>query len=555
MPNRIAFRGIRISCVLLASSAGFGALAQVPGSFPPGPVESSAPALLPPDQLENLVAPVALYPDQLLSQVLAASTYPLEIVEAQQWLAQNGYLRGPQLVDAAKQQNWDPSVQALVIFPDALALLSRDVQWTTALGNAFLAQQADVMDAIQRLRARAQNNGRLRSTPQEIVTNPWQGGQWQPGDDPIEIRPADPRMMYVPSYNPQYVWGPPAQGVYPSLGYSSFAPQQGYYPQFGDSSYGPPQGNYPQGGDSSSGSSIGQFLGTAVNLASYFTGFGGLASGTGWGWALNWLTHSVLSNGSFLDMFGFHNGNSYGGGYGSGGGYGAPSVWLHDPGHRGGVPYSNSQVASRFGGGYRTRNVAFTSRSGFGGGSYSGGHYDGGSRGNFGGGWRTLAGDRIGGQTFGGRESAWRSPSNTRAFSNSYGASNFASANRGYSSPGYGASGYGAGGYGTRGYGASPNRAANYPTSPMGRGNGANGFRGSQSPGWSSRNAPSFRASNQHFSESRSRERFSAPRQSSHFSAPHFSAPHVSRSHGSGGRSSGGHGSKSRGSGGRSHKH
>ena len=137
MPNRRALRGIRISCALLASSVIFNALAQAPGSYPPGPAESSAPALLAPDQLENLVAPVALYPDQLLSQVLAASTYPLEIVEAQQWLGQNGYLRGPQLVDAAKQQNWDPSVQALVIFPDALALLSRDVQWTTALGNAF----------------------------------------------------------------------------------------------------------------------------------------------------------------------------------------------------------------------------------------------------------------------------------------------------------------------------------------------------------------------------------------------------------------------------------
>ena len=392
MPNRRALRGTRISCVLLASSAVFSAVAQVPG-YPPGPGESSAPALLAPDQLENLVAPVALYPDQLLSQVLAASTYPLEIVEAQQWLGQNGYMRGPQLVDAARQQNWDASVQALVIFPDALALLTRDVQWTTALGNAFLAQQADVMDAIQRLRARAQNNGRLRSTPQEIVANQWQGGQ-----DPIEIRPSDPRMMYVPSYNPQNIWGPPAQGNYPQVGGS-------YY---GDSS------GYSSG--SSSGSSIGQFFGAAVNLASYFTGFGGLASG--WGWALNWLTHSVLLNGSFLSMFGFHSGDSFGGGYSSGGGYGAPSVWVHNPAHRGGVPYSNREVAGRFGGGYRTRNVAFTSRSGFGGGTSSGGHYDGGSRGSLGGGWRTPAGDRIGGQNYGGREAVWRSPSNTRAFRN-----------------------------------------------------------------------------------------------------------------------------------------
>ena len=543
MPNRLALRGIRISCVLLASSVIFSALAQSPGGYAPYSGEPSAPALLPPDQLENVVAPVALYPDQLLSQVLAASTYPLEIVEAQQWLGQNGYLRGPQLISAARQQNWDPSVQALVIFPDALALLTRDVQWTTALGNAFLAQQADVMDAIQRLRARAQNNGRLRSTPQEIVTNQWQGGQWQPGDDPIEIRPADPRMMYVPSYNPQNVWGPPAEGNYPQVGGS-------YY---GDSS------GYSGGSSSSGGSSIGQFLGTAVNLASYFTGFGGLASGTGWGWALNWLTHSVLFNGSFLDLFGSHGGNSYGAnsyGGGYGGGYGAPSVWVHDPGHRGGVPYSNAQVAGRFGGGYRTRNVAFTSRSGFGGGSYNGGHYDGGSRGNLGGnlggGWRTPGGDRTGGQTFSGRDAGWRGPSNNRAFSNSYAASNFGSANRGYSTSGFGAGGYGSRGYGAAGYRAGGNREPNYQTS-YNRGNLGNGYRNSpsQDRGWSSRNAPAMRASNQHFSESRSREKFSAPRQSSQ----HFSAPHVSRSHGSGGHSSGGHGSKSHGSGGHSHKH
>jgi len=495
MPNRRALRAIRIFGVLLASSVGFSAGAQVPGgpggALPLAQPPGQAPALLAPDQLDNLIAPVALYPDQLLSQVLAASTYPLEIVEAQQWLRQNGYLRGPQLVDAAKQQNWDPSVQALVIFPDALALLTRDVQWTTALGNAFLAQQADVMDAIQRLRARAQNSGRLRSTPQEIVSNQAQGG-----GNPIEIRPSDPRMMYVPLYNPQNVWGPPAQGDYPRVG-ASFS---GYSP---DSSYGYSSG-YPSG--SSSGSSIGQFFGAAVNLASYFTGFGGLASG-GWGWALNWLTHSVLLNGLFFNLFGFHGGNSYGvNSYA--GGYGAPSVWVHDPGHRGGVPYSNREVAGRFGGGYRTRNVAFTSRGGFAGSAFGGGHYDGGgSRGNLGGGWRTPGSDRIGGQQ------AWRTPSSARSFGNSYS--------------------------------TAGNRTAGYPL--------ANAYRNSPSPasGWNSRNAPAVRASNQHFSEARSTQRFSAPRQSSQ----HFSAPHVSRSHVSGGHSSGGHGSKSHGSGGHSHKH
>ena len=121
-------------------------------------------------QLDNLVAPLALYPDPLLSQVLVAATYPLEVVEANQWLQDNRSLTGTALMDAAKQQNWDASVQALVAFPDVLARLNQDVRWTTDLGNAFLGQQKDVMAAVQRLRARAQANGKLTSTPQETVS-------------------------------------------------------------------------------------------------------------------------------------------------------------------------------------------------------------------------------------------------------------------------------------------------------------------------------------------------------------------------------------------------
>ena len=156
-----------ILCVLLLPTFGWAqAGPQTPpaGQFPAAdqaPPSDQAPSLSP-DQLANLVAPVALYPDQLLGQVLAAATYPLEIMEAQQWLQHNSNLHGQQLVEAAKQQNWDPSVQAMVAFPDVMALLARDVRWTTDLGNAFLAQQADVMNAIQNLRARAQQNGRLR---------------------------------------------------------------------------------------------------------------------------------------------------------------------------------------------------------------------------------------------------------------------------------------------------------------------------------------------------------------------------------------------------------
>ena len=147
-----------------------------PSSDTADPQQQQSQPLLSPDQLNNLVAPVALYPDALLGQVLAASTYPLEIVEAQQWLQHNSNLEGQQRIDAAKQQNWDPSVQALVAFPDVLRMLSSDDRCSTDLGNAFLAQQADVMSAVQRMRERARANGRLNSTPQQRVTTETQDG-------------------------------------------------------------------------------------------------------------------------------------------------------------------------------------------------------------------------------------------------------------------------------------------------------------------------------------------------------------------------------------------
>src|SRR5579862_7177500 len=159
---------------------------------PSYPQQTHATAQSSPQQLSNLVAPVALYPDMLLSEVLAASTYPLELVQAEQWVRSNPGLQGRALVEAAKQQNWDPSVQALVAFPDVLQLLTRDIQWTTDLGNAFLAQQAGVMDAIQQLRAEARANGRLRDTAQQRVILD-QGGAEQGA---IEIQPTDPQVVY-----------------------------------------------------------------------------------------------------------------------------------------------------------------------------------------------------------------------------------------------------------------------------------------------------------------------------------------------------------------------
>ena len=116
-------------------------------------------ANLPPDQLDSLVAPIALYPDPMLAQVLAASTYPLELMQLQQWLEKNKDLKDKALVDAVEKQPWDPSVQGLAALPDVVKRLADDIQWTTDLGNAFLAQQNDVMEAVQRMRKKAQGSG------------------------------------------------------------------------------------------------------------------------------------------------------------------------------------------------------------------------------------------------------------------------------------------------------------------------------------------------------------------------------------------------------------
>ena len=213
--NLVVRQTLGVICALLLLGFPAGALfaqAPAPPAQPSGPAQPLSPA-----QLDTLVAPIALYPDPLLSQVLVASTYPLEVVEAEQWLQRNGNLKGQQLMDAARQQNWDASVQALVAFPDVLADLNQDVQWTTALGNAFLAQQSDVMTAVQRMRARAQANGRLSSTPQQTVTTETQGGQTA-----IDIAPANPQVIYVPEYDPTYIWGPPVWGAYPPLDYYGY---------------------------------------------------------------------------------------------------------------------------------------------------------------------------------------------------------------------------------------------------------------------------------------------------------------------------------------------
>src|SRR5204863_2242925 len=165
---------------------------------------------IPNEKLDSLVAPIALYPDPLLAQTLAASTYPLEVIQLQQWLANNKHLKGQALVDSVEKQPWDPSVQATAAFPDVVKLLGDNVAWTMDLGNAFLAQQADVMDAVQRMRAKAQGTGNLKASAQQKVET-----KTVENKQVIVIQPANPDVVYVPQYSPTEVYGGAPAYPYP----------------------------------------------------------------------------------------------------------------------------------------------------------------------------------------------------------------------------------------------------------------------------------------------------------------------------------------------------
>ena len=167
-----------------------------------GTAESRAQAPLGSEQLDALTAPIALYSDTLLAQVLIASTYPAEVAQAGQWAQQNSSLQGAALDTALQQQPWDPSVKALVQVPTVLQQMNSRMDWTQQLGDAFLVQQADVMDSVQRLRQRAESAGNLMTTEQQRVVTEGTGPS-----QTIVIEQANPQVMYVPSYEPQVVYG------------------------------------------------------------------------------------------------------------------------------------------------------------------------------------------------------------------------------------------------------------------------------------------------------------------------------------------------------------
>jgi hypothetical protein len=304
---------------------------------------------IPPDQLDSLVAPIALYSDPLLTQTLAASTYPLEIVRLHTWLAKNPGLKDKALADAVAKQPWDPSIQAMAALPDLVKHLADDIQWTTDLGNAFLAQQSDAMDAVQHMRKKAQHKGNLKSTEQRKVET-----KTVENKSVIVIEQANPQVVYVPSYDPVVVYGPP---VYP-------------YPPI----YCPPPGYYAAG-----------------MAISFEIGVGMVAF---WGWlGLGlWLGANNINNNNF---FNGNSNTSVGNRTNVGGNRGGN--WQHNPHHRGGAPYRDRATADRFCGTTRGdllgRQAAARQRVGRQGGNLASNRTGGGGIGNVG--W--LGGGNRGG--------------------------------------------------------------------------------------------------------------------------------------------------------------
>jgi hypothetical protein len=283
-------------------------IVSAPLPHPQAATTTSSAAKIPNDQLDSLVAPIALYPDPLLAQVLAASTYPLEIIQLQQWMTRHPELKGEALAAAVEKEDWDPAVQGLAALPDVVKRLGDDIQWTTDLGNAFLAQQSDVMDAVQRMRRKASDAGTLKTTEQQKVTT-----QVVQTKEVIVIQQANPQVIYVPAYNPVVVYGPP---IYP-------------YPPI----YYPPPGYY------AAGVAIGFGVGIAM----------GAFWGGGWGYGPRWGYGSVNINvnNRYVNHYNRYNSyNRYGGN------------WNHNPRHRGGTPYADRNTANRFGGTARGDSMA-----------------------------------------------------------------------------------------------------------------------------------------------------------------------------------------------------
>ena len=276
--------------VLLAVPPGI--LAQTAGP-PPPPPPPAAPQAGPPsaplkqEELDQLLAPIALYPDALLAQVLMASTYPLEVVQAARWVKANPNVKDKQLENAMQQQPWDPSVKSLAALPQVLQMMNDKLDWTQKLGDAFLAQEKELMDTVQKLRAKAEAAGNLKSTPEQKIIVEQQV---------IRIEPASPQVVYVPTYNPTVVYG-----AWP-------------YPAY------PPYYYYPPG---------------YVAAASIFSFGVGVAVGAAlWG-GCNWNSGSVNVN---VNNYNNYNRTNI-----------SNTNWQHNVDHRKGVPYRDANTRQQYG--------------------------------------------------------------------------------------------------------------------------------------------------------------------------------------------------------------
>lgn len=314
--------------------------------------------MLAPEQLDSLVAPIALYPDPVLAQALAASTYPLEIIQLQQWLTKNPTLKDKALADAVAHQPWDPSIQSLAAIPELTKRLADDIQWTTDLGNAFLAQQSDVMEAVQRMRKKAQAKGALVSNEQQTVET-----KIVETKEVIVVAPANPEVVYVPVYSPTVVYGPPVY-PYPPVYYPPYTPGAAFV-TFG----------------------VGVMIGAAF--------WGGTCCGCAWGGHghgnvtvnnfNNFNRNTNVNRNTNLNRTGNSN-------------------WQHDAEHRGGAPYSDRATANKYGGSVRGDSPANRQQRASGSSASNRATSSGSSNRNGGG-----AGDRIGNREIGDSNASPRS--------------------------------------------------------------------------------------------------------------------------------------------------
>jgi hypothetical protein len=274
--------------LLLVALLPFGAEAQAPSA----PPENSG-EVLKSEQLEALVAPIALYPDTLLAQVLMASSYPLEVVQAERWAMEHKGLEGDRLKKEIQKQGWDDSVKSLVATPSVLTMMSKKLDWTQKLGDAVLAQQPDVMDAIQRLRAKAYASEKLKTTDEQKVTVSQEGNR-----QVVAIEPTNPDTLYVPYYDPAVVYG------------------EWPYPDY------PPYYYYPDGGYYASG-----IIATGIAFGAGYALWRWASGGRFWGGRINWGGGAIdIKRGAHV------------------------AHWQHNPQHRRGVGYNNANVRQKFAG-------------------------------------------------------------------------------------------------------------------------------------------------------------------------------------------------------------